>query len=205
MRLALSLGITIGLAASATAQMRITEWAYQGGSGEFIEFTNVGGVAIDMTGWSYDDDSRTAGSVSLSAFGLVNPGASVVLTEVLAADFISAWSLNGVAVIGLNNNNLSRNDEINLFDNASQLVDRLTYGDQNIPGTIRTQNVAGIPSSAAALGANSVALWQLAVNGDAFGSRISLHGDVGNPGVYVPEPATLALLAFGGLFALRRR
>ena len=68
---------TVGV---ASAQMRITEWSYQGANGEFVEFTNVGATPIDMTGWSFDDDSRTPGSQSLSTFGTVNPGVSVVLT-----------------------------------------------------------------------------------------------------------------------------
>lgn len=193
------------LAGSAAAQMRITEWSYSSGAGEFIEFTNVGGSSIDMTGWSYDDDSRLAGTVSLSSYGLVAPGQSVVLTEIDAATFASNWGLVGVPVIGLNVANLGRNDEINLYDSSSTLIDRLTFGDQTFVGSIRTQNVSGNPATPAALGANNVFQWQLSFVGDGFGSRLSNLGDLGNPGVYIPEPSSLALLAIGGLLASRRR
>ena len=56
-------GVFASSAQAATIQ--ITEWMYQGAAekGEFIEFTNMGASAIDMTGWSFDDDSRNAGTV----------------------------------------------------------------------------------------------------------------------------------------------
>jgi predicted extracellular nuclease len=111
----------------ASAEIYITEWMYNGNgkTGEYIEFTNLGDTAVDFSGWSFDDDSNNPGSVSLSAFGLVNPGESVILTEATAADFRSVWNLSGsVKVIGNNTNNLGRNDQINLYDNLGQLVDR---------------------------------------------------------------------------------
>jgi len=196
----------IGLACGAArASIRITEWMYTGQNGEFVEFTNVGAVPVDMTGWSYDDDSQVPGVFSLSGFGVVQPGESVIITEASAPSFRSAWNLPAwVKVLGGYTNNLGRNDEINLFDAGNQLVDRLTYGDQSFPGSIRTQNRSGNPITPAALGANDVYQWTLSVVGDEFGSYASTGGDIGNPGVYIPEPSALALLALGVL-AVRRR
>ena len=74
--------------ATAAGVMRITEWMYNGD--EFIEFTNVGDASIDLKGWSFDDDSRLAGTVSLSAFGLVDVGESVILSEFDAVTFRAA-------------------------------------------------------------------------------------------------------------------
>ncbi len=190
---------------AAEAGIRITEWMYTGQNGEFVEFTNVGAAPVDMTGWSYDDDSRIPGVFSLSGFGVVQPGESVIITESTAAAFRAAWNLPAsVKVLGGVTNNLGRNDEINLFDGSNQLVDRLTYGDQNFPGSIRTQRVSGNPSTPAALGANDVYQWTLSAVGDTFGSYTSTGGDVGNPGVYIPEPGALALLVVGVLAARRR-
>lgn len=188
------------------ANLRITEFMYSGTNGEFIEFTNTGGSAIDMTGWSFDDDSRIAGTVDLSAFGTVGSGESVILTDAVAETFRSNWGLGGlVKIIGGLSANLGRNDEINLFDASSALVDRLTYGDQTFSGTIRTQNASGntLPVN---LGANTIGTWTLSALGDDFGSFASSGGDLGNPGIYnpVPEPATLAVLA-AGIAVLRRR
>lgn len=195
-------------AGAANAGMRITEWMYSGnsaGPGEFIEFTNLSGSAIDMTGWSFDDDSRIPGVFDLSAFGVVAAGESVVITEGTAAAFRTSWSLdNTVKVIGGYTNNLGRNDEINLYNADGILIDRLTYGDQAFPGSIRTQNASGnvLPGF---IGANDPYGWVLSFVGDIYGSYLSADNDLGNPGYFVPAPAALALLGLGGLSAARRR
>jgi predicted extracellular nuclease len=203
------------LASPALAAVRISEWAYAGTDGEFIEFTNYGPSTVDFNGWSFDDDSRTPGATDLSAFGVVAAGESVILTEAAEADFRTAWGLDAaIKVIGSNATNLGRNDEINLFDGPDallNLVDRLTFGDQNIPGSIRTQNVSGNPGSLAAIGVNDVSQWVLSADADSLGSHTSVNGDIGNPGVApfyaaIPEPATAAMagLMLLGL-AVRRR
>jgi predicted extracellular nuclease len=210
-------------ASAAQAQMRISEWMYSGGNGEFIEFTNMGGAPVNTAGWAYSDSDQGANDLDISAFGIVQPGESVILTETADAAFRTAWGLSpAVKVIGSNvNSNLGRADEINLF-NAGVLVDRLTYGDNrdesdppvgapNTNGSIRTQNRSGNPSSLAALGANDVFQWELASTSgtDPYGSTTSAAGDRANPGFFylaVPEPSSFAitLLSLCG-FGLRRR
>lgn len=188
------------VAAPAAAEIQITEWMYSGS--EFVEFTNLGSAPVDFGGWSFDDDSRLPGTVSLSAFGSVAAGESVILAEQAAADFRTAWGLGAtVKVIGGNTTNLSRNDEINLFDANGVLVDRLAFGDQNLPGTIRTQADSGNPATLVVLASPDSTGWVLSTLGDSFGSRLSADGAlVANPGVFalaVPEPASLALLLAG--------
>ena len=162
--------------------MRISEYMYGGANGEFIEFTNVGNAPVDMTGWSFADDAATPGIVDLGAYGTVEAGESVILTETAVADFRSAWNLcDGIKIIGGNTTNLGRNDQINLYDASQALVDRLSYGDQNFPGTIRTNGASGWVS-AAGLGANIIQDWTLATVGDAEGSVASASGDIASPG-----------------------
>lgn len=201
--------VAAGLAVTplASANIRITEYMYSGNGPEYIEFTNTGASPIDMSGWSYDDVSGIPGSVSLSAFGVVAAGESVILTEGPAAQFAIDWALTGTKVIGDNVQNLGRADTINIYDSASALVDQLNYSDQTFPGTIRTQTVSGwaVVSGPGPFGDINSA-WVLSSVGDLQGSYTNLNFDIGNPGRYVvPEPATLGLL--GGLAAigLRRR
>lgn len=167
--------------------MRITEYMYNGlgagSAGEFVEFTNVGSTTIDMTGWSFDDNSRVPGSQSLTGFGIVQPGESVVLTDMNSGSFRSNWNLcNGVKIIGNNTNNLGREDEINLYDGSGTLVDRLTYGDQTFaPGSIRTSGTSGWVT-AAGLGNNQISQWVLSVVGDAEASYSSTVAEKGSLG-----------------------
>ena len=202
---AITVAAALVAAATAQGQIRITEWTYQGASGEWIEFTNIGNTAISMAGWSFDDNSRASGSVDLSSFGLVAAGESVILTDVTAAAFRTAWNLSaGVKVIGGNTNNLGRADEINIYDGTT-LVDRLTYDDQGLGG-IRTLNVTA-NIALANLGLNNGPAAGKSIVGDAFGSYASTGNDVGNPGLYLPIPApgSLALIGMGLIVAGRRR
>lgn len=195
-------------AATASGQMRITEWMYQGGDGEFIEFTNMGNAPIDMAGWRYDDDSALyASGFDLTGFGIVMPGESVLITESTPEAFRTAWGLAPtVKVLGPFTNNLGRNDEINLFDASQTIVDTLTYGDQAILGSIRTQNRSGSPLSLAALGANDALQWDFSDTGaGGLSWWLSANGDTGNPGVAIPTPGSVALLGIAGLTISRRR
>jgi hypothetical protein len=168
--------------------VKITEWMYSGGSGEFIEFTNMSPDPVDLAGWSFDDDHQTPGAFDLSAFGIIAPGESVVITEAAASAFRTAWGLGaGVKIIGdlgvSSGNNLSRNDQVNLYDAQDGLIDRLTYGDQTFAGTIRTQNTSG-QTCRQNLGTNDPTLWTLSTVGDSFGTFASSTGDRGTPGSY---------------------
>jgi MYXO-CTERM domain-containing protein len=206
----LAAGLAVCAAPSARAAIVITEWMYSGTSPEFVEITNVGAAPVDLTGWSYDDNSRTAGSTSLTSLGILAPGESAIIAEALtAAEFHAEWGTpNTLKVAAGNTNNLGRNDEINIYDSASALADRLTYNDQGVGDVAgpRTQFISGNPTSLAALGANNATLWTLSSVGDSYGSFASAQFDVGNPGLFsvVPEPTALALAAFG-LACLRRR
>jgi predicted extracellular nuclease len=196
------------LSPTVHAQIRITEWMYNGRGtnslGEFVELTNLGASAVDMTGWSFDDSSRSPGSQSLSAFGNVVAHESVILTDLSATDFRADWSLPiSVKVIGGNSNNLSRADELNVYDNANTLVTRLTFDDQTIAGSPRTNNISGNPITLAAalLATADTTQWQLSANGDGYGSYTSAVSEIGNPGTFalVPEPTSFALIILSAL------
>lgn len=207
-RVLIAAGVFVSLAATAQAQMRITEYQYGGGdiTSEFIEFTNVGVTPVNMTNWAYDDSDGPP--VSLSAFGTVNPGQSVIICEATAVAFNAAWSLSGVTVIGSNSNNLGRNDSIKLIDNTAAIVDQLDYGDQTFPGSVRAQGRAAWPCSQA-LGGNDAYGWRLSSLGDSQGSFASSFFDLGSPGSYTsfacPAAATGACCAAGACTILTQQ
>jgi hypothetical protein len=180
------------LSSSIRAQIRITEYLYSGANGEFVEFTNVGSTPINMTGWSFDDIDEHVGVHDLSGFGIVAPGESVIVTEVSpVSTFRAAWNLcPGIKVVGgYTNDNLGRADEINLYDNLGNLIDRLTYDDQTRGGPRANGKSACV--KAAGLGANQPTQWTLSAVGDAEGSFTSTGGDIGSPG-----KSTRATVAF---------
>ena len=188
----------------ADAQIRISEWMYNGlGSGsigEFVELTNFGLSSVDLTGWSFDDSSRTPGSQSLTGLGSILPGQSAIFTDMTASDFRTNWGLSpSIPVLGGNTNNLGRADEINVYDASNALVDRLTYDDQTMTGTPCTNGTSGLPKTLAATGMNDATLWKFAAFGDGRGSKQSAAGEIANPGFFtaVPESSCLVLLAIG--------
>lgn len=167
--------------ATVHGQIRITEFMHSGSNGEFVELTNLGGTAVDMTGWSFDDSSRVAGSFSLSAFGSVAAGESIIFTEAVEATFRTAWGLApGGKIIGGSNQGLSGTaDEINIYDASNSLVDRLTYTAGLIPAS-RSGWVC-----TAAIGANDISKWIVSAVADQQGSVTSSGGQIGSPGVFV--------------------
>jgi len=181
--------------------IQITEYMYSGagGLGEFVEFTNLSSNAVNMAGWSFDDNTRTPGSQDLSGFGIVNPGESVILTESTAAAFRSVWSLaDNVKVIGGSTNNLGRADEINIYDASGALVDRLSYDDQTYTGTIRSQNASGWTKTGRLANFVISADWTLASANDDQNSRSSSGADLGNPGHFNGGGAGVLLIQSGG-------
>ena len=97
--IAIGTGALLVSAAGASASIRITEYMYQGTNGgadaiaEFFEITNLSAAPVDLTGWSIDDNSRTAGSQSISALGILAVGESAVITEMAEATFRTRWNL----------------------------------------------------------------------------------------------------------------
>lgn len=197
------------LATPASAAIVISEWAYDGS--EFIEFTNTGTSAVSLNGWSFDDNTRVAGSLSLSSLGSVAAGEAFVISQDPAATFRTLWGLPESAKVLQNNaaDVLQRSDEINLYNDLNVSVDRLTYNDQAAAGDAtkspRTQNTSGnLPTSSYGLNTASAAV--LSAVGDGYGS-FAAPGNaayIGSP-TNTPEPTGLALVAAAGLVGLRRR
>lgn len=218
------------------AQVYITEFFYQGhyftageappgtigNQHEFFELTNVGTTPVDVSGWYYRDNDNVDPVIpfSLSSFGSIAPGESVIITDISEQDFRLVWtSLDaGVRVLGNSLPGLSRNDTIRIFNAEGGIVDQLAYGDQDFSGTPRFRGTTAI-TSPANLGTNNIQGWVFSDNpagwhdGIGMTNLTSANGDIANPGYtnfsVVPEPSAIAMmsLAFGAgaLFQLRRR
>jgi hypothetical protein len=201
-----------GVHAATLPDVRITEFMYknENSPGEFVQFTNLGSTAVNLSGWSEDDSTDTPGVHPLS--GILQPGQSAILAEATPAAFDAAWGLPASTDVIQENasDNLGKTDTIFLFDGTS-VVDELTYGTTGP----KTDGVAAVPINAAAIGANNSADWELLALGQdgaisAIGS--GSPGDVASPGFSsfapVPLPAAAWLFVGGlGMFvpALRRR
>lgn len=157
------------LALSLSAQLRITEvmsnsnHSDTAANGDWFEITNTGAAAVNIAGYSFDDDDRNAGASGGFPPYVLQSGASmVVLNDAPDTTFRSLWNLDlSIRVItkseisnfpGLG----SAGDEVNLFNNSGGLVDRFTFGaategfsfakyndGQSVPGGLSSNNVLG--------------------------------------------------------------
>ena len=157
------------LALSLSAQLRITEvmsnsnHSDTAANGDWFEITNTGAAAVNIAGYSFDDDDRNAGASGGFPPYVLQSGASmVVLNDAPDTTFRSLWNLDlSIRVItkseisnfpGLG----SAGDEVNLFNNSGGLVDRFTFGaategfsfakyndGQSVSGGLSSNNVLG--------------------------------------------------------------
>jgi hypothetical protein len=230
-RTGLSLALLLGLGAgipAANATIIISEVDARGNSrpylDDWIEITNTGTSAVDLSQLKVDDNSASTGSAGvIQGLGLLNPGQSaVVLLEVGAGEFASQrtqfldyWFASTTAPagfllgyveassgLGLGNGG----DAINIWNLSNQLQASVIYGTAGDPATF--DNAAGVNGTGinGAGGGTIATLSQVGVNG-AF---TALNGtEIGSPGTVsaVPLPAGVWLLlsGMGALGAAARR
>lgn len=131
---------------------------------DWFEATNIGGTAVDVTGWKMDDSSNSfAAAVPIIGVGSIAPGQSAIFiegTSSTASSFVTAWfgsnppaafligSYTGSGV-GLS----TSGDAVNLFDTSGKLIAGVTFGNStngfsfdNSAGTmaLTTLSVAGV-------------------------------------------------------------
>jgi Lamin Tail Domain len=150
---------------------------------DWFEVTNIGGAAIDMTGWTMDDNSNDVTlSVPMVGVGSVAPGQSVVFIEgtaTTANNFVSSWfgstppagfligSYTGSGV-GLS----TSTDAVNLFNPSHQRVTGVTFGASTTG--LSFDNTAGLATvtQLSAVGVNGAFL---APDGIETGSPGKIH------------------------------
>ena len=168
---------------------------------DWFELTNTGTAAIELAGWSMDDNSATAGVAALSGVTRLAAGQSVIFIEgngSADAAFIATW-FGANAPAGLVIGHYSGSgvglgtggDAVNVFDAAHVLQANVGFGASPSSAPFATfDNGAGLNGTISQLSVAGVHGAFVAA-GDA--------AEIGSPGTIaaVPEPATWALMLAG--------
>ncbi len=153
--------------------------------GDWFEISNTGVVTIDLNGWSWDDNSQTAGTHTFGAITLA-PGERLIVADFPSSNkaaWLTEWQLpaTGLKIIAndeFNNIGFSgmgqSGDQVNIYDNNSQLKASSAF----------TSSVAGfsIYFNGGVSGGNSVS----GVNS----AWTSTSGDIGSPFNMPPSVAS---------------
>lgn len=124
-----------------SAQLRITEVMSNSNhldpqaNGDWFEITNTGTTAVNVGGYSFDDDSATVGTSGGFPSYLLQAGASmIVLNNASSVNFRSLWNIPASVRI-ITASELSNfpglgaaGDEIYLFNNGGGLVNSYIFG-----------------------------------------------------------------------------
>ena len=229
--------VSILAVSDAAAQVRITEFMSEGqgdilaGNGgrrqrEFFEVTNLGAASVDASTWSYNDNNTNDPINWGPSIGVIQPGESIVFTQMSVADFRTYWNLPAsIRVFSfLQLSNLGNADTINIYNSliqdATTLVDTLSYtADARGSGVSRNRPWDG------GTGQYLNSAWVISAIPDIYQSYLAPsptgfppnfpdpsgpwnqadYIDLANPGTYVPEPASAVLLVVGAVATLRRR
>ena len=208
-------GLAAVLVSSASANIRITEaMSSSNGLGaptvDWIEVTNYGSTAVDLTGWRFDDGSfNFAVSAALVGVTTLGAGESAIFLESAAGAAISSFrtfwgGLAGVQIGYYSGSGLglsSGGDGACLFDTSSSILSQVSFG-------------AATSGSSFFFAWASAGVLDPAYNGlvstvGTIGSQVTFTstGDTASIGtaIGVPAPGAIALLGLAGLAARRRR
>lgn len=131
---------------SAPGELRITEVAAWGSgnspaAADWFEVTNIGGRAVDMTGWKMDDSSESpAAALALTGIASIAPGESVIYMETATpvttrATFLHTWfgttppaGLQVGSYSGSGAGLSTGSDAVNLFDSSNVRRANVSFG-----------------------------------------------------------------------------
>ena len=181
------------LALPLSAQLRITEvmpdsnHSDSNANGDWFEITNTGINPVNVSGFSFDDDSATAGSSgSFPSHSLAAGESLIVLNEVSATNFRTLWNLPATFRIITNieisdYQGLGRNgDAVFLYNNFGTLIDSFPFGSATEGFTFaRFDDGTNVPGNLSIEG-----LFESYESDDP-------SGDIGSPGIAASQPEPL--------------
>ena len=209
------------LASPALAQfstLRITEAMSSsgvGGTADWWEVTNYGSSAVDITGWTVDDNFMSGSSIALNGITSINAGESVAFLETTTLDsgtvatlissFRTFWGGSAASAqigyyagsgIGLSSNG----DGLVMFSGTTETTPRVTFGAATTGASFYYgYDAAGDPTTSP--NTNAIVSTVGTLDGQiTFASATILPQNIGSPGTAVaavPEPSAIALLAIG--------
>lgn len=159
---------------------------------DWFELSNAGNVPVDLTGWSMNDDTNTAGGAALAGVAALPVGGSVVFVEgdaATAAAFAQAWFGStppaGLQVgwyagsgVGLS----SGGDALAVFDAAGNRVTGVSFA-ATAPGAT-LDNSVGVGGAQDGTGLPPIAAPSVA---GANGAVTDADGETGSPGATGPH------------------
>jgi hypothetical protein len=184
------------------------------GNGDWFEIHNTGSSPVDLSGYSWDDDSATAGSHTFGSISIAAGGFVLVVDEnaTLITNWINdVWNVTAPNVVVIGNavggfSGFGANgDQIYIYNNLNVVLASVTFGSSTSGKTFEWDadgNSLGLSTN----GENGANFALLDGNDNAADNNPSLYGvgtDIGSPGFAVPEPS-VALLGGMGLLGLLR-
>jgi hypothetical protein len=185
--------------------VRVTEVQSQpaaGGGADWWELTNFESVAVDLSGWRFNDDGGSLDNSFVFPAGVsISPGESIVFVESLSPAQFRAWWGPGVPadaqIISYTGGGLAlgaEGDTLRVWNDASV----------NVSETITTRTfgtaTAGVSFNFDPATNVFGGLSQTGVNGVFHSSALT---DRGSPGIWLPPAAEPALSATPGASGLR--
>ena len=168
------------LSLPVAAQVRITEVMASsshvdtGANGDWFEITNTGASAVNLAGYSWDDDSETAGVQIFPNYNLAAGQSAIVLLEDDSDTFLNdMWSIAGTKVFLRTEFNAppgfgGGGDGVFLYNNLNNQIDSFSY----------TSATSGV--SFARFTDGSDVPGKLSSDGQ-FGATTSTGGDIASP------------------------
>ena len=200
----------------ASAAIIITEVmsssSHAGGSNnaDWFEVTNTGASAVNITGWSWDDDSAIANTATFGSLTSIAAGQSIIVSQETVgqeAAWKTDWGLSPAAVVvNVGSANpipgfSANGDSIFIFDSTNTQVATVVFGTATAGRTFQW-DTAGTFLGISQSGVDGAYTAPLSGVGVAAGT------DVGSPGsvvTAVPEPSTLVALGAMGFAAIVRK